>query len=168
MRQRDEQFRQFVTEQSPALLRLAYLLCGDRAGAEDLLQNALLRAYRRWNGISHPEQYLRRVLVTVATDEGRRAYRRHELTNAGPPEAIDAHDPIGQADDRDRLRVALRSLPPGQRAAVVLRHWLDLDPATTAHLLGCSPATVRSQSARGLEKLRAACDVRAPQEPRRT
>jgi RNA polymerase sigma-70 factor (sigma-E family) len=159
MSERDEQFRQFVAERSADLLRLAYLLCGDYAGAQDLVQSALLRTYSRWARISSPEQYVRRVLVTVAADEGRRAFRRREQASAEPPEQLDARDPFTQADDRDRLRIALQSLPPGQRAAVVMRHWLDLDPSAAAALLNCSPETVRSQTARGLDKLRAAYDV---------
>jgi RNA polymerase sigma-70 factor (sigma-E family) len=159
MSERDEQFRQFVADRSADLLRLAYLLCGDHAGSQDLLQNALLRAHQRWDRISSPEQYVRRVLVTVAADESRRAFRRREHTAAEPPERPDSRDSFTQADDRDRLRIALQSLPPGQRAAVVLRHWLELDPAAAATLLGCSPETVRSQTARGLDKLRAAYDV---------
>jgi RNA polymerase sigma-70 factor (sigma-E family) len=159
MRERDEQFRQFVAERSGDLLRLAYLLCGDHAGAHDLLQNALLRAYQRWDRIDSPEQYVRRVLVTVAADESRRAFRRREQAAADPPEPPDVRDSFAQADDRDRLRTALQALPPGQRAAVVLRHWLDLDPVAAATLLGCTPETVRSQTARGLDKLRAAYDA---------
>lgn len=166
MSQRDEQFRAFVAERSAELMRLAYLLCGEHAGAEDLLQNALLKAYSRWGRITHPEQYVRRVLVTVAADEGRRAFRRREQAAADPPDRLDARDSFSQADDRDRLRTALQALPPGQRAAVVLRHWLDLDPAAAAGLLGCAPETVRSQTARGLDKLRAAYDV-SPSATRR-
>ncbi|PZS33673.1 MAG: SigE family RNA polymerase sigma factor [Pseudonocardiales bacterium] len=161
MSQRDDQFRDFVAQRSADLLRLAYLLCGDRVGAEDLVQSALLRAYSRWARISHPEQYVRRVLVTVAADEGRRAFRRREQACADPPESPDTRDSFSQSDDRDRLRTALQALPAGQRAAVVLRHWLDLDPTAAAVLLGCSPETVRSQSARGLNKLRAVYDVPA-------
>jgi RNA polymerase sigma-70 factor (sigma-E family) len=167
MNERDERFRQFVAQHSPELLRLAYLLCGEHAGAEDLLQNALLRVYLRWGRITHPEQYVRRVLVTAAADEGRRAFRRRERSAADPPEQLDPRESFGQADDRARLRTALQSLPPRQRAAVVLRHWLDLDPAAAAELLGCSPETVRSQTARGLDKLRAVYHVPAAQTPRR-
>lgn len=159
VRERDEQFRQFVAERSADLLRLAYLLCGDHADAEDALQNAFVRIYARWDRIEHPERYVRRVLVTVAADEGRRAFRRREQVTAEPPDPVDPRDGFGRADERDGLLAALRSLPPRQRAAVVLRHWLDLDAAAASDLLGCSAETVRSQAARGLDKLRAAYDV---------
>lgn len=156
MKERDEQFRTFVSERSAALLRLAYLLTADHAAAEDLLQTALLKMYPRWRRIDDPNRYVRRVLVTVAADEGRRAHRRRERVAADPPETVDLTDPFGQTDDRHRLLAALAELPAKQRAAVVLRHWLDLDPAAAAELLGCSPETVRSQTSRGLDKLRAA------------
>jgi RNA polymerase sigma-70 factor (sigma-E family) len=160
---RDQQFRDFVTEHSAALLRLAYLLCADHAGAEDLVQNALVRVYVRWNRIeTNPAAYVRRVLVTTAASEGRRAFRRRERMTAQPPDLSDRHDAFAQADDRDRLLNALRSLPPRQRAAVVLRHWLDLDAAESAAILGCSAETVRSQTARGLDKLRAALETATP------
>lgn len=155
MSERDEEFRQFVAERSAGLLRLAYLLCGEHAGAEDLVQIALIRTCVRWPRIhSDRTAYVRRVLVTVAIDEGRRAFRRREQMVDELPERPSAPGPFDDIVDRDRLRMALLALPPRQRAALVLRHWLDLDAATTAGLLGCTPETVRSQSQRGLTKLR--------------
>lgn len=65
-----------------------------------------------------------------------------------------AHDAYQQIDDRGQLIEALRVLAPGQRAAIVLRYFCDLDDATIAGLLGCSQATVRSQVSRGLNHLR--------------
>jgi RNA polymerase sigma-70 factor (sigma-E family) len=156
MRAHDEQFRQFVADRSAELLRLAYLLCGERTAAEDLVQTALLRAYTRWHRIETPGAYVRRVLVTVAADEGRRAHRRRERSQAEPPERADPAEPYAAAEADAGLLAALRALPPRQRAAVVLRHWLDLSPDEAAELLGCSAETVRSQTQRGLAKLRAA------------
>jgi RNA polymerase sigma-70 factor (sigma-E family) len=155
---RERAFRQFVAERSAALLRLAYLVSADHAAAEDVLQTALVRAYLRWGGISsNPEAYVRRVIVTVAIDERRKPYRRWEVTAGQVPDAADpSGEPLGSVDVRERLRHALRSLPPRQRAAVVLRHWVGLDTAQVAELLNCSAETVRSQTMRGLEKLRAA------------
>jgi RNA polymerase sigma-70 factor (sigma-E family) len=153
----DDEFEQFVAARSTALMRLAYLLSADPAAAEDLLQTALVRAYVRWGRIAaNPEAYVRRVLVTVAIDESRRPSRRREISIAEVPPSASSIDQFAWADDRIRLRRALADLPPGQRAAVVLRHWLDLDAAEAAHMLGCSRETVRSQAARGLAKLRAA------------
>jgi RNA polymerase sigma-70 factor (sigma-E family) len=154
---RDEGFRRFVAERSAALLRLAYLLSADRATAEDVLQTALVRAYLRWGRIaSNPEAYVRRIVVTVAADEHRKPYRRREVAAAHVPDAVDPREPFGSVDVSRRLRAALKALPPRQRAAVVLRHWVGLDPAEVADLLDCSAENVRSQTMRGLEKLRAA------------
>ncbi|MDX6741231.1 SigE family RNA polymerase sigma factor [Actinocorallia sp. A-T 12471] len=152
----EEAFRHFVAERSPALLRLAYLLTADRANAEDLVQNALVKAYLRWKRIeTNPEAYVRRILVTVAADERRRPHRRHETATEAPPE-LPGSDPFAAIDGNVRLRAALAELPAGQRAAVVLRHWVGLEVAEVAELLGCSPGTVRSQTLRGLDKLREA------------
>jgi RNA polymerase sigma-70 factor (sigma-E family) len=154
---RDQGFRQFVADPSAGLLRLAYLVSADRAAAEDVLQTALVRAYLRWPSIqSNPEAYVRRVVITVAADERRRPYRRREVTAGEVPDAIDPTEPFGSVEVAQRLREALRSLPPRQRAAVVLRHWVGLEPAEVADLLGCSVQTVRSQTMRGLTKLRTA------------
>lgn len=156
---RDEHFQDFVAARSAALLRLAFLLTGDRHDAEDVLQVALLRAYMRWESITgDPEGYVRRVLVTVSIDEWRRSHRRRETVVEAVPERPDPALASGEVEGRLRLRAALRVLPARQRAAVVLRYWLGLGVAESASLLGCSDGTVRSQSARGLEKLRAAYD----------
>jgi RNA polymerase sigma-70 factor (sigma-E family) len=154
---RDQEFHRFVAERSGPLLRLAYLLSADAATAEDVLQTALVRAYLRWGRIAtNPEAYVRRVVVTTAADERRRPYRRREVSADRVVETPDPADPFGSAEVSHRLREALRSLPPGQRAAVVLRHWVGLEPTEAAELMGCSPENVRSQTARGLDKLRAA------------
>src|SRR6266516_4549536 len=108
MGERDEQFRRFVVERSPGLLRLAYLLAPDPGAAEDLLQSALVRAYQRWRRIrDNPEGYVRRVLVTVAADERRRAHHRREIASAHLPEAADPAEPFADIDGQDRLRRAL-------------------------------------------------------------
>ena len=154
MAQRDEEFRRFVAERSTALLRLAYLLCADRGQAEDVLQNALVKGYLRWPRIaSNPEAYLRRVIVTTAADERRRPWRR-EMPAADLPERPDPAEPFSGVEVRAELLRALTALPPRQRAVVVLRHWVGLDPDSVAEMLGCSAGTVRSQTARGLDKLR--------------
>jgi RNA polymerase sigma-70 factor (sigma-E family) len=153
----EEGFREFVSERSGALLRLAYLLSADRATAEDVLQTALVRAYLRWPRIAAgPEAYVRRIVVSVAADERRKPYRRREVAAEQVPDTADPSEPFHSAEVPERLRAALRALPPRQRAAVVLRHWVGLEPAEAAELLGCSVETVRSQTMRGLEKLRAA------------
>jgi RNA polymerase sigma-70 factor (sigma-E family) len=140
-------------------LRLALLLTGDRWQAEELLQDSLVRIYERWRRLSRTDDvhaYLRRVLVNNHTSRWRR--RRRESLVAEVP---DHAGPDGDASlDADALRAALRSLPPRQRAVVVLRHYEDLPFREVAEVLGCSVGTVKSQHFRALEKLR--CLVAEP------
>ena len=93
----------------------------------------------------------RRILVNAAVDEGRRAWRRSETSRAELPEVAAA---TATVEDRDAVRGALAAIGPRMRAAVVLRHRLGYDVAECAALLGCSEGTVKSQTARGLDRLR--------------
>jgi len=155
----DHCFEEFVRGRSTHLFRLALVLTGwDEAAAQDLLQIALERAYRRrWLLFRHggsAEPYVRRVLVNAAIDWRRVLRRRGELP-LDPAASIPAGgDQVGQVADRDLLLRALAGLPPGQRAVLVLRYWEDLPDVQIAAALDCSPATVRSQAARGLARLR--------------
>ena len=153
---RDEPgFREFVQAGSRRHLRTAYLLTGNAADAEDLLQIGLARLVRVWDRVSQSgdaDAYLRRVLVNAHVTRGRRLWRREQPTDA-PPDRL-GRDPYAALDERDRLRRALAGLSPGERRAVVLRHVEDLPEAEVARLLGCTVGTVKSQSSRGLAKLR--------------
>jgi RNA polymerase sigma-70 factor (sigma-E family) len=155
--QRDEEFCAFVTARRTALLRTATLLAaGDAHLAEDLVQTALTKLYLAWRRVerdSGPEQYARRILVNALIDEQRRPWRRRETSRAELPDTGFA-PPDGSAEDRDAVRRALALLAPRMRAAVVLRHWLGYDVAECAQLLSCSEGTVKSQTARGLDRLR--------------
>ncbi|MFJ2863002.1 SigE family RNA polymerase sigma factor [Kitasatospora sp. NPDC087314] len=155
---RDEEFRAFTGSAWTRLLRTAYLLAGDRHSAEDLVQQALERAYVAWGRVraaDDPHAYVRRILI----NEHARRFRRRaseELVTAVPDRAAPAGpDP----DDRAALLAALGTLPPRQRQAVVLRYWEDLTETQTASAMGCSVGTVKSQAARGLAKLRAASSL---------
>lgn len=144
----------FVTAYADRLVRTAYLLCGDRGHAEDLAQTALLRTARRWRTARRqPEAYARRVVVNLAKDRWRNLARQ-------PAEASVEHDVAAPADEsllvRDELLRAARTLPPGQQAVLVLRYFDDLTVEETAAALGCSPGTVKSQTSRALDRLRAA------------
>jgi RNA polymerase sigma-70 factor (sigma-E family) len=153
---RDEAgFEAFVAARSDDLLRFALLLTRDRGHAEDLLQTALVKAYRRWNRIAadDPYPYVRKALVTSAAS-WRRLRTTQEIVS------LPAHDPAGpdptdHLADREQMVDALATLPPRMRAVLVLRYGEDLSEAGTAEALGCSVSTVKSQTARGLARLRA-------------
>jgi RNA polymerase sigma-70 factor (sigma-E family) len=148
-------FERFVAESSDRLVRTAYLLCGDRGHAEDLVQTALLRTARRWGRARHqPEAYARKVVVNLAKDRWRDLARRpSETAMDGTEVAITVTDGVA---DRDQLLRAARGLPEGQRAVLVLRYFDDLSIEDTARALGCSTGSVKSQTARALSRLRAA------------
>ncbi|SCL36577.1 RNA polymerase sigma-70 factor, sigma-E family [Micromonospora pallida] len=151
----EEEFREFVAARSGALLRTAYLLAGDWATAEDLLQTALTKTYLAWKrngGIDAVEPYARRVLVNTSTSWWRRRWHGERPTEVLPERA--ATDEIEQQLDRDALWRHLRALPARQRAVLVLRYYEDLSEAQTAALLGISVGTVKSQTSRALNTLR--------------
>jgi RNA polymerase sigma-70 factor (sigma-E family) len=151
----EEEFREFVAARSSALLRSAYLLAGDWATAEDLLQTALTKTYLAWKrlgGIEAVEPYARRVLVNTATSWWRRRWHGERPTEVLPERpGPDRHE---QALERDLLWRHVRELPARQRAVLVLRFYEDLSEAQTADLLEISPGTVKSQTARALSTLR--------------
>lgn len=153
----DGAFHDFVVAEGPSLSRLARLLTPDPAAAQDLVQSALLRAWKSWSHVCSAEDrsaYVRRILVNAARTGWRRRWRME--SPSGIVSEPSAQDPYQRVDDRDQLLEALRALGPRQRAAVVLRYLCDLDDASIAELLGCSAATVRSQVSRALAHLRVA------------
>ncbi len=153
-----QQFEEFMTSRWAGLVRLAFGLTGDRWLAEDLAQTALASAYASWWRVRRaddPDAYVRRILINASKSR----FRRHRAAEqpAGPPADVadPAADPAAAIGERSALLTALGTLPPRQRAVVVLRYWEDLSDAQAAALLGCSASTVRSQAARALAKLRA-------------
>jgi RNA polymerase sigma-70 factor (sigma-E family) len=150
----EDGFAAFVEQWSPALLRVAFLLSGDRGLAEDLLQTALLKTSRRWSAIADRQAaypYVRRVLVTTHAGWRRRRRVGEVLTDQLPAHA--AAD--GGWTAPGRAVAALETLPPRMRAVIVLRYYEDLSEADTAAVLGCSVGSVKSQASRGLARLRA-------------
>jgi RNA polymerase sigma-70 factor (sigma-E family) len=150
-------FVTFVEQRSAALFRTAYVLTGNRDAADDLVQEALERACRHWRRASvadSPEAYVRRILVNLANKRWRKL--RHTSPAEVPPDRADPVDAYRRVEARDQLIQALQSLPMGMRTAVVLHYFHDMADTQIADLLGISPATARSQLARGLAKLRAA------------
>ncbi|TFV88078.1 SigE family RNA polymerase sigma factor [Blastococcus sp. CT_GayMR20] len=155
MAARDETgFEDFVAARSADLLRTCVLLTRDRGHAEDLLQTALVKAYRRWGRISRddPYPYVRRILVTTAAS-WRRLRSTQEIVSL-PAYDPPGPDPTEAVAERERLAAALATLPARMRTVLVLRYAEDHSEAATAELMGCSVATVKSQTVRGLARLR--------------
>ena len=136
------------------LHRAAYLLTGDWTSAEDLVQHALLAAWRRFDELEAPEAFARTVVARGAASWWRRRWRG-ELPHGRVPETGGA-DPWGSVDTAETIRRALLTLPPRQRAVVVLRFLDDLSEADTAAALGWPVGTVKSTCARAVTALRAA------------
>ena len=142
---------------APGAARLAYLLTGDRALAEDLVQEAFVRVVGRFRHLRVPDAfdaYLRRTIVNLHTSQLRRrrlerAFLERERGAVRPEIAMP------DVDAREELWRALQELPSRQRAAVVLRFYEDLSERETAEALGCSPAAAKSLVARAMETLRA-------------
>lgn len=157
---RDADFTVFVTEHGPALVRTAWLLCGDRARGEDLAQQALVKTYLAWPRVTDPLAYARRAVATARIDAWRRRRREvlvspdEHLMQARPGTTPSARSPEGPHAERDLLVRALRTLPAQQRRVVVLRYLVDLPEAEVAEMLGVSAGTVKSTLSRGLGRLR--------------
>jgi RNA polymerase sigma-70 factor (sigma-E family) len=140
-----------------ALTRAAFLLTGDVATAQDLVQETVVRLLvhrRRFEQAQSPEAYARRALVNVFLTQRRRAW--HGETPSGQLPETWALAPYEAVEDMHALRAALLALPPRQRAAVVLRHYDDRSEAETAELMGCSVGNVKALTSRGLASLRVA------------
>ena len=152
----EREFAEFVSARMPAMLRWAHLLTGDRGRAEDLVQQAFASTYRRWKRLSpdRAEPYVRKAVLNAHVSWWRRGISRHEQSAADPPDRAGA-DPTAAVDEREAMRAALATLPPRQRAVLVLRYYEDLPEAEIARLLDISPGTVKSQAAKALARLRA-------------
>jgi RNA polymerase sigma-70 factor (sigma-E family) len=153
---REVGFAGFVRENTPALLRTAYLLTGNTLQAEELVQDTLVRLYPKWDrveGADVPLAYVRRSLTNGYINQRRRAARR-EVSYEDVPERVDPFDPVDQLVNRDQIWAGLRFLSERQRAALVLRFFEDMSDEESATALGCRVGTVRSLISRGLAVLR--------------
>jgi RNA polymerase sigma-70 factor (sigma-E family) len=151
----EREFRDFVVARAAALHRTAYLLVGDWALAEDLVQTALAKTYLSWrrlDGLNAIEPYARRVLVNTAIAWWRRRWRGERPTATLPERPVS--DDADLRAERDQVWQLIATLPGRQRAVLVLRYYEDLTEAETARLLAISVGTVKSQSARALRTLR--------------
>lgn len=147
-----QEFTEFVSARGRVLLRTAYALTGSQHAAEDLVQTALAKAMLRWSRLhGDAEPYVRRIMYNEYVSWWRWRRRRAEVLTADPPER-------GEGGEDTALRVAVRAalgtLPPRQRAVLVLRYLEDLSEREVAELLGVSPGTVASQASRALATLR--------------
>ena len=150
------EFCEFVTARSAALFRVAYLLIGDHQLAQDLVQESLAKTYVAWDrlrDVANAEAYTRRVIATTAISwRRRRGFHERPAEHLPDPTAEDLTTAV---EIHDALWAHLMSLPPRQRAAIVLRHYLDLSEAQTAETMACSVGTVKSSVSTGLKTLRA-------------
>lgn len=162
-------FEAFVAARSAALFRGALVLTGDREAAQDLVQETLERACRKWRviaGKDAPDAYVRRIMVNLANDRWRRFRRLATTPGAEGDDRAAPGDEYGRVEARDQLVRALQQLPMRMRTVVVLRYFHDLSDTEIAEDLRISASTVRSQLARGIEKLRSQCSAHSGLPPR--
>ncbi|MCX4550857.1 SigE family RNA polymerase sigma factor [Streptomyces sp. NBC_01387] len=151
---REREFREFAEARQASLRRSAYLLCGDWHQAQDLTQTTLMKLYAAWGRVrrdGNVEAYARTILTRTFIDQYRKALWREEPVEDVPDL------PSAEADVPEMrlvMRSALMELPPRYRAVLVLRYWEDWSVEQTAEALRVTPGTVKSQSARGLARLR--------------
>ena len=159
-------FEEFAAERLPVVLRFALVLTGDRASAEDVVQEVLVRAHARWatiSGLDRPEAYIRRMVVNEFISVRRRTWW---LMPKGRGEDLDLRtvpDHAGQHAERAALTSELAKLPRRQRAVLVLRYYEGLSDSEIAEVLGCQPGTVRGYASRALHALR--IELGAPRLP---
>ncbi|MDA8303439.1 MAG: SigE family RNA polymerase sigma factor [Actinomycetota bacterium] len=149
-------FEDFAIANSASLLRVAYLLLGDRHSAEDAVQTTLMRTFRHWRDArANPKAYSWAVLINICRDRWRSAQRQREtLTAPGCIEDRPSAPALSSPIDYLVLHDALGRLPDQQRAVLVLRYYLDLSVPDTATALGIPEGTVKSATSRALDRLR--------------
>ena len=161
-------FEEYAAVSWPMLYRSAYLLAGNHADAEDLAQQALIKAHRAWARVSASDSmnaYVRRILTNTFLSSRRPKARRLELLTDELPDWGSATGTGGRPtgtpgalDERMALWPHVTQLPRQQRAVIVLRYFEDLSEAEIAETLGCSRGTVKSTAHRALKSLKAALD----------
>jgi RNA polymerase sigma factor (sigma-70 family) len=150
---RPRDFSAFFAEEHGGLLRLLYFVTGNRADAAELMQDAFLRLWERWDGIDRiddPRAYLFRVALNgfrMRTRAARRAARRLVAPTSSP-------DPFDEVDLREDVRKMLLSLAPRQRAALVLLDLYGYGSEAAARIMGIRPSTVRALASQGRAVLR--------------
>ena len=152
--EREADFTDYVRARQRHFARFAYLLTGDPHSAEDLVQSAFAKVYRKWDSIhGSPDAYVRQTIINEHNSWWRRTWRHKEVTGSDLITYTDPPAPADRYADND-LRAHIRNLPAQQRAAIILRYYEDLTEAQTADLLGISVGTVKSHTSRALNALR--------------
>jgi RNA polymerase sigma-70 factor (sigma-E family) len=140
-----------------ALIRLAYLMLGDRTAAEDVVQDAFCGLYRRWDQLKDPGgalPYVRSSVLNGSRTALRRRALGHRVTAYQPPAGPDeAEAAVLSREERQEVLAAVRQLPDRQREALILRFYLDLPDPEIARIMGIRPGTVRSATHRALKAL---------------
>jgi RNA polymerase sigma-70 factor (sigma-E family) len=152
-------FDEYVAARLSVLLRYAAVLTGERELAQDIVQDTLIRAHRRWSRIGaldRPELYVKRMVTREFLSWQRRSARRSALVAANPERPGLAADHADAVADRDDVRSRLAVLPKRQRAVVVLRYYEGLTDVEIADVLGCSPGAARTYHSRAMATLRLA------------
>src|SRR5580692_5837908 len=158
-------FEEFADARLPAVLRFAGVLTGDRALAEDVVQEVLIRAHARWRKIGrldHPESYIRKMIVNEFISSKRRTWRF--IPTGTRPDVDDqgAVDHAAHHAERAALLAEIGKLPRRQRAVLVLRYYEGLSDTEIAEVFGCTPGTVRGYASRALGALRVQITQQTP------
>jgi RNA polymerase sigma-70 factor (sigma-E family) len=151
----DAAFREYVLTRGTALLRVAIMLTGNRADAEDLVQVALAKTYLAWDKINDRaalDAYVRRAMVNTHISWWRRRKVEEYPTDELPDQAIADH--ALDSDMAEVVQRALSRLPDRMRVAVVLRYFEDMTEQEIAEALGVSLGTVKSTVSRAVARLR--------------
>ena len=138
------------------LIRLAYLMLGDRAGAEDAVQDAFCGLYRHWDRLADRDRalaYVRSSVLNGCRSALRRRTTGRRLLTAYQPPTASAEAAVLGLEERQEVMRAVRRLPERQRKVLVLRFYLDLPEREIARLMGLRPSSVRSATARALKAL---------------
>lgn len=149
-----DDFAAYAAASIPSLRRLALLLCRNWHDADDLVQAALSKLCQHWHraaAADSTDAYVRAILVREFVRGRRTAWARRVRVTDKPPEI---RAPVADLDALLDLQAAMTVLAPRQRAVLVLRYYCDLDVTQTAQALGCTPGTIKSQTAKALSTLR--------------
>jgi RNA polymerase sigma-70 factor (sigma-E family) len=161
----DQSYREYVAGNLDRWRRTAFLLCGDWHTADDLTSTVLVKLFRHWKRAAlfdNRDAYVRRMLMRAWLDERRRPWHRRETVTEALPETAGTTSADSGVDQRMSVLSLLGALPPRRRAVLVLRYFCDLSVEEVAEAMGCSEGTVKSQTARALESLRASLGKEEP------